>query len=99
MVLLWVNIRCFFRNIKLKESNNIWCYYILSKCVFWENNVLTMGQLTMFCRNINVNIGHYKMFGWKYKFDRIGQYMVLLHAKNVFFVTIMSEYGTFQDVL
>jgi len=34
MVLLWDNIRCFFGNIKLTESDNIWCYYMLKKCVF-----------------------------------------------------------------
>ena len=86
MVLLWDNIRRFCRNIKLIESNNIWCYYELSKCVFWDNNVITMGQLTTFCRNINVNLGHYKMFGQKYTFDKIGQYMVLLHALKLCFL-------------
>ena len=86
MVLLWDNIRRFFRNIKLIESNNIWCYYVLSKCVFLVNNVITMEQLTTFCRNIKVNMGQYKMFGEKYKFDKIGQYTVLLHALKMCFL-------------
>ena len=91
--------KMFFSKYKVERIEQYMVLLHTFKMCFWENIVLTMGQLTMFCRNINVNIGHYKMFGWKYKFDRIGQYMVLLHAKNVFFVTIMSEYGTFQDVL
>jgi len=69
MVLLWDNIRLFFGNIKLTESDNIWCYYMLSKCVFWDNTVQKMGHLTMFCRNINVIMGQYKMFFLKYKVD------------------------------
>jgi len=39
MVLLWDNIRRFFGNIKLTESDSIWCYYMLQKCVFWDNTV------------------------------------------------------------
>jgi hypothetical protein len=61
MVLLWDN-KTFFGNIKLTKSDNIRCYYMLSKCVFWDNTVQKMGHLTPFCRNINVIMGQYKMF-------------------------------------
>ena len=32
MVLSWNNIRRFYGNIKSTKSDNILCYYILSKC-------------------------------------------------------------------
>ncbi len=44
--------KAFFGNIKLTELDNIWCYYIFLKCVFWDNTVRKMGHLRTFCRNI-----------------------------------------------
>ncbi len=78
--------KMFFSKYKVERIEQYMVLLHTFKMCFWENNVLTMGQLTMFCRNINVNIGHYKMFGWKYKFDRIGQYILCYYMLKMCFL-------------
>jgi len=63
MVLLWDNIRCFFGNKRLAESDNIYMVILHALKMFFLGQYCTkMGHLTTFCRNINVIMGQYKTF-------------------------------------